>query len=94
MTIHVFRVLTAVIVGMMVGMFYFGGLWLTVQRISHMKRQALLIFISFIGRMAVTLFIFYLFMSSHWEQLIFCLLGFLLMRKVLIHRLGHARMAY
>lgn len=81
-----------VLAGLALGLFYFGGLWLTVRRITCSKRPALLMFGSFVIRMLVTLCGFYFVMDGRWERLLACLSGFLATRIVLtrIARTGEA----
>jgi F1F0 ATPase subunit 2 len=69
------------------GLFYFGGLWLTVRRLPGSRTPELLILGSFVGRLAVTLAGFYLVMGGRWERLLACLAGFLITRTFLLYRL-------
>jgi F1F0 ATPase subunit 2 len=69
--------------GLVLGLFYFGGLWLTVRKISCSKRPGLLMLGSFVVRLLVTLYGFYLVMNGSWERILACLSGFLVMRFVL-----------
>ena len=82
----------AVLAGLILGLFYFGGLWLTVRRITCSTRPALLMFGSLVVRLLVTLCGFYLVMDGRWERLLACLSGFLVTRFVLtrIARTGEA----
>jgi F1F0 ATPase subunit 2 len=76
------------ITGMALGLFYFGGLWLTVQHLPQTRRPGLLSLTSLIIRLGLTLAAFYLVMAGRWERLLACLAGFLLIRLVLVRRLG------
>ncbi len=78
----------AFVAGLAVGLFYFGGLWLTVQRLPQAKHPGLLTLMSLIIRLGVTLLVFYLVMAGRWERLLVCLAGFLLVRLVLVRRWG------
>jgi F1F0 ATPase subunit 2 len=78
----------AVLAGLALGLFYFGGLWLTVRRITCSKRPALLMLASFVVRLLVTLCGFYLVMDGRWERLLACLSGFLVTRFVLTRIAG------
>jgi len=78
--------LLAFAAGIAVGFFYFGGLWLTVQRLPQSRRPAVLSLVSLIIRLGLTLAVFYLVMAGRWERLLVCLAGFLLMRFVLVRR--------
>jgi F1F0 ATPase subunit 2 len=88
MTTTIVYLVVAFIAGMGLGLFYFGSLWLTVRAVQTARRAVLLTLSSFVGRMAVTIVGFYLIMGGHWERLIVALLGFLLMRGILVRRLG------
>lgn len=74
------------IVGFALGIFYFGGLWLTVQYLTRSSRPALVSMVSLLVRMAVTLIGFYLVLDGQWLRLIVCLVGFFVARFVLIQR--------
>ena len=78
----------ALAAGMGLGIFYFGGLWLTVRRLPTARQPALLSLLSFFGRLGVVLFGFYLVMGGHWERLLVCLLGFLGARVILVRVWG------
>jgi len=75
--------------GIVLGVFYFGGLWLTLLHLSRSRQPALLTLSSFLGRSAVCIFCFYLIASNSWEGLVFSLAGFTLMKLALTHRLSH-----
>jgi F1F0 ATPase subunit 2 len=78
----------AVLAGLVLGLFYFGGLWLTVRRITCSTRPALLMLGSFVVRLLVTLCGFYLVMDGSWELLLACLAGFLVVRFILTRIAG------
>jgi F1F0 ATPase subunit 2 len=80
--------LLAFVAGIAVGIFYFGGLWLTVQRLPQTNHPGLLTLVSLIIRLGVALPVFYLVMAGRWERLLVCLVGFLLVRLVLVRRWG------
>jgi F1F0 ATPase subunit 2 len=79
--------------GLLLGLFYFGSLWLTVQNLFKVKRPAMLSIGSFFARTGLTLGGFFIVMSGHWERALACMLGFLVMRKVLTNRYGFAHQA-
>ena len=81
-------VLVALAIGAILGSLYFGGLWLTVRKLSTAQQPALLLLASFVVRAALVLFGFYFVMDGRWEPLASCLAGFLLARTFLIRRLG------
>jgi F1F0 ATPase subunit 2 len=67
-------------VGMGLGIFYFGGLWVTVKRLPGAPSPGLLALGSFFVRMVVVLSGFYLVMDGHWEKLLASVLGFFIVR--------------
>jgi F1F0 ATPase subunit 2 len=85
MAIHISIAFTA---GLFLGLFYFGTLWLTVQRLSRVRRPGILTLGGFFIRTGLTLLGFFVVISSHWERALACMLGFLLMRKLMAHRYG------
>ena len=65
-------------IGASLGFFYFGGLWLMVQQLTVSLHPYLLIFLSFILRLGVTLFVVSLILSGNnvygvIPLLVFCL---------------------
>jgi F1F0 ATPase subunit 2 len=87
------HVLIAFVAGLLLGLFYFGSLWLTVQSLVKAKRPAMLSIASFFVRTGITLGGFFIIMSGHWERALACMFGFLVMRRVLTHRYGFERQA-
>ncbi|RQW90091.1 MAG: ATP synthase subunit I [Geobacter sp.] len=88
MNFSAINLLLTVLAGVALGLFYFGGLWLTVRKIAVTARPGFLMFGSFVVRLLVTLCGFYFVMDDSWELLVACLAGFLLMRIVLTRLLG------
>ena len=80
--------------GIGLGVFYFGGLWLTVRKLPTAPRPVFLSLSSFFARMAVVLIGFYFVMDGRWERLFVCLLGFLGARFVLVRLWGPDRGNY
>jgi F1F0 ATPase subunit 2 len=85
---HALALVLALMAGLALGLWYFGGLWLTVQRLPGARNPGFLSLVSLIIRLSLTLAGFYLVMAGRWERLLVCLAGFLLMRTVLVRRLG------
>ena len=77
--------------GIGLGIFYFGGLWLTVRRLPTVQHPVLLSFCSFFVRMMVVLTGFYFVVDGHWQRLMVCMLGFLGMRSILVRLWGQDR---
>lgn len=78
----------AFLVGASLGLFYFGGLWLTVQQLPVSQHPYRLIFLSFLLRLGVTLFVVSLILSGNNVYgvipLLVCCLGFLAVRTIMI----------
>jgi len=80
--------IVAFIVGAGLGLFYFGGLWLTVQQLPATQHPYRLIFFSFISRLVIALYVLSLILSGNGVYsvipLLLCCLGFLVVRTVMI----------
>jgi len=66
--------------GILLGIFFFGGLWWTIQMRSPSQWSGLLFAGSLLIRMAVAVTGFYLVSHGNWRKLVACLTGFLLAR--------------
>ena len=66
--------------GLLLGAFFFGGLWWTVITGVSSQRPALWFFGSLLLRMSITLTGFYFAGGENWESCVLCLLGFVLAR--------------
>jgi len=73
---------SALVAGVLLGAFFFGGLWWTVRQGVSSKRVALWFLGSVLLRMSVALTGFYFVSGRHWERLLLCLLGFVMARMV------------
>ena len=73
----------ALLAGALLGVFFFGGLWWTVQKGVTSERPALWFLGSLLLRTGLILAGFYLVSQGHWSRLVACLLGFLIAR---VHR--------
>ncbi len=74
--------------GMALGVIYFGGLWHTVRKLPGTDRPFSTMFWSFALRAAVVMTGLYFVMGGRWERLVAALLGFILIREVLVRRIG------
>ncbi|HDJ28842.1 MAG: ATP synthase subunit I [Deltaproteobacteria bacterium] len=72
--------------GLLIGSFYFLALWLTVRRLPKARFPAVLTLSSYLIRSAVSMGAFYLVMAGCWERLLVSLLGFIVMRFILVRR--------
>jgi len=75
---------TVFLAGGLLGLFYFGGLWLTLRRINTTAHLGLLLAVSFACRTAVLLTAFFFVMEGEWERVAACLAGFLVTRFVMV----------
>lgn len=77
--------IVAFVAGMVLGIIFFGGLWLTVKKAVIAKIPALWVFSSFILRSSIILVGFYFIGDKNWQSLILCLLGFIAARFMVIY---------
>jgi F1F0 ATPase subunit 2 len=68
--------------GLLLGAFFFGGLWWTIRKGLSSNRPALWFSASMVLRTSITLAGFYAVARSQWVGLLPCLLGFLAARMV------------
>ena len=70
--------------GAVFGAIFFGGLWWTVRKGLSAKQPAFWFFGSLLLRMGIALTGFYFVSGGHWERLLLCLLGFVMVRPVVM----------
>jgi F1F0 ATPase subunit 2 len=70
----------AILIGMLLGVFYFAGLWWTVRQLSSSPSVALLFLVSMLVRTGIVMGGFYVFLGSDWRHLLLGLLGFIAVR--------------
>lgn len=75
-------------VGAGLGLFYFGGLWLTLKRLPGSKHPALYALASFFARTVVVVAVVFLVARHSWQRIAACLVSFIAVRALLVHRLG------
>lgn len=83
----------ALIAGIGLGFFYFGGLWLTIQRLPDTRSPALFMVGSFLTRLILTLLGFFIVMHGSWARLTICVIGLLLTRTLVVRRVAVERLA-
>lgn len=71
------------LVGIALGLFFFGGLWWTVRKGTVATNPALWFFASFMLRTGVTLAGFYFIAAGDWRRMLTALAGFILTRMAL-----------
>jgi F1F0 ATPase subunit 2 len=84
------RLVAFLAIGVIFGLFYFGGLWLTLQRLPTSANPALLMFASFTLRTAVVVGGFVLVRGDRWQENLLWLAGFIAARMALTRLLGRA----
>lgn len=85
----IIKLLIGLAAGLLVGIFNYNLLWLTVRSITQSKRRVMIMIASFILRMAVVLGVFYLLaIRTGWISVLAGLVGLVLMRSVLIKKHG------
>ena len=77
-----FAVASALAAGLLLGVFFFGGLWWTVVRGAASQQPAVWFFGSLVLRMSITLVGFYFVGRDHLGRWLACLLGFVLARLI------------
>jgi F1F0 ATPase subunit 2 len=78
------RLLLAVIFGAAMGVFYYGGLWLTVQRLSRVKNPTFWSSLSLLTRVCVILGLCYFFLDLPQAAVLAAFVGFLVARTLLM----------
>lgn len=75
----------ALLVGILAGGLFFGGLWYTVKKGITLKNPSLLFLGSFLLRTLATLALFYYVSAGSWQRLLVCTTGFLLARLIVLY---------
>jgi F1F0 ATPase subunit 2 len=78
----------AFVAGAMLGAFFFGGLWWTVQKAVASGQPAIWFIGSLLLRTGLILTGFYLVAQGHWSRIVACLLGFLMARFLVVRKLS------
>jgi F1F0 ATPase subunit 2 len=74
------RVVIAIVMGVLLGIFFYGGLWWTIQKGVSSKQPALLFTGSLAVRTLIALAGFYFVSCGDWHRLLGCLAGFVTAR--------------
>ena len=80
----------AFLAGALLGVFFFGGLWWTVQKGVRSDTPALWFLGSLLLRTGLILVGFYVAAQGHWSRFAACLLGFVISRVIVVRRLTRA----
>ncbi len=74
----------AFFIGILMGIIFFGGLYLTVQKLNEVRHPGLLMIISFILRMATILAGFFYVSKDGYKHILYALLGAISVRFIMI----------
>jgi F1F0 ATPase subunit 2 len=74
----------ALVAGLVLGVFFFGGLWWTVRKGVSSKWSALWFLGSKLLRMGIVLVGFYFVGRGDWKRMVACLLGFVIARFIVM----------
>jgi F1F0 ATPase subunit 2 len=74
--------------GALLGLAYFGGLWLTVRRVTTMKHQTVWLLGSLAVRNALAALGFFPVVRLGWQYALLCLAGFVLLRLIWVRRIS------
>jgi len=81
------------VAGVLLGAFFFGGLWWTVRKGVASKQPALWFLGSLLLRASIVLASFYLVGRGHWERWLVSLLGFVIARVIMTRLSREPKMA-
>lgn len=76
--------------GSLLGIFYFGGLWLTVRMLPGSLRPKLLWFSSFTIRQALTLYGLWIILKENMSAFFITLTAFFIIRFIMVKKIGRA----
>jgi F1F0 ATPase subunit 2 len=85
-----FSLASAFFAGALLGVFFFGGLWWTVQKAVTSDWPAVWFLGSLLVRTGVILVGFFLVSQGHWIKLVVCFCGFLMTRFAIVTRFTQA----
>lgn len=74
--------------GVVLGLIYFLGLWITVNKVSGVRSPYLLLTGSFLLRTVLVLAGFYLLLLYNWMYLVMAMITFIITRHLVIRRKG------
>jgi len=77
-------ILITLIMGILLGLFFFGGLWWTTKRALLSKTPAMWFLTSLFVRIGIVIIAFYYLSRGHWERALICLLGFIIARTIIM----------
>jgi F1F0 ATPase subunit 2 len=85
MTSNILVFVFALLSGLLLGVFFFGGLWWTIRHGLFSAAPALWFSVSVLIRTGVAIGGFYVVSHGEWRRLLACLLGFFISRIGVLH---------
>lgn len=82
------ELILALVAGIVLGIMFFGGLWLTVKKGLQSKNSGLIFIVSLAIRMTIMLVSFYYIVQYGWKNVLACLVGFLIARVIIVRLTG------
>jgi F1F0 ATPase subunit 2 len=82
--------LLSLVAGLLLGAFFFGGLWWTVRHGMSAQQPAIWFAVSLLLRMSISFAAFYAVSANGWQNLLLSLLGFVVARTVVTRFTAHA----
>ena len=73
----------AFLIGVVLGVLYFGGLFITVEKIDRVKYPSLLMVLSFVLRMGLLVATFFYISKGGYKDILFTLAGVILTRFIM-----------
>ena len=73
--------------GIFIGLFYFGGLWLTLDKMTECGRWGLWLVASFLLRSTMVVFAFWLLAGGDWRRILALAAGFTLVRLLAVKQI-------
>jgi F1F0 ATPase subunit 2 len=80
---EIIYIIIVFICGIILGIIFFGGLWLTIKKSVTSKTPGLLFFASFLIRTGIALLGFYFLAANNWKNMVACLVGFIISRFII-----------
>ena len=77
-------ILITLIMGILLGLFFFGGLWWTTKKGLLSKTPAQWFLTSLFVRIGIVIIVFYYLSRGHWERALICLIGFIIARTIIM----------
>jgi len=81
--------LAMVCAGAIIGLFYFGGLWLTLNKLTESRQWGLWLGASFLLRSTMTVAAFWLLAADDWRRILALATGFTIVRFLSIKQIQH-----